>query len=797
MGIEIQCNNKSLKIINVYLPGGASDQVINQSYKNDLLNITNLNDPFIIVGDLNSKHTDWNCDVSNVAGNILKSTSDNSNFFIDWPPHHTYCPMSVYKSHATIDLILTNYKIPINSISTRSQFSSDHLPVECNIAFEIDRTSIYQYNFNKANWQTYRSKIDIGLDQLIYMDPIINSTDEIDKKIKDLTTLIQEAKTVAIPQERSGHDKIFIDPLLKNIINQRNYFRRRFLHNHDPIDNDYYKELQSLVKSKLKEARQQRWENKIKDCTPQNNNIHMLAKSIKRNKTDIPNLIDESNNTASSDIEKASSLANYFSNNHTNTLNNSLIIHTNRVNATVKTFLSNPCPPPDSTIDYRETAEIIKNLKNGKSPGDDGICNRLLKNLPNRAINFLTAILNYCLIMSHFPSSWKNAIVFPLNKPGKDKTHVSGYRPISLLNSMSKVLERIILRRLQNHIDLINCLPNIQFGFRPGHSTGLQLLRLHNFITEAFKNKLSVGMITFDVWKAFDTVWHNGLIYKLINLKFPGHLIKIINSFLTNRSFQVKVGNAVSPIHTFNYGVPQGAVLSPCLYSLYTHDIPNIDCNMGLFADDTGMFTAGRLYKGVRKKLTKGAKTISGYFRKWKISLNKSKTCAIFFTKRKKKQLPQASDFIKIEGERIPWSTTIKYLGCTLDRRLTYKTHINNNLNKCCIGIKSLYPLIHRKSNLSTRIKNNMYKTYFRPVLTYPPLICLKSAKTHRNRLQIQQNKLLRLLNNRPYYTRNSDLHNDSKIKPIDQFLENLNDKAKARAEGCSNPLVAELFLPM
>lgn len=123
MGIEIQCNNKSLKVMNVYLPGGASDQLINQNYENDLLNITNLNDPYIIVGDLNSKHTDWNCDVSNVAGNILKRTSDNSNFFIDWPPHHTYCPMSVHKSHATIDLILTNYKIPINSISTRSQFS--------------------------------------------------------------------------------------------------------------------------------------------------------------------------------------------------------------------------------------------------------------------------------------------------------------------------------------------------------------------------------------------------------------------------------------------------------------------------------------------------------------------------------------------------------------------------------------------------------------------------------------------------------------------------------------------------
>lgn len=153
---------------------------------------------------------------------------------------------------------------------------------------------------------------------------------------------------------------------------------RRFLRNRDPIDNDYYKELQSLVKAKLSESRQQRWEKKIQDCTPQNNNIHALAKSIKRQKTEIPNLTDESNNIASSDIEKATSLASYFSNNHINKLSNKLKAHTQEVNSVVKTFLSNPSPPPEAPIEYIETATIMKNLKNGKSPGVDGICNRLL-----------------------------------------------------------------------------------------------------------------------------------------------------------------------------------------------------------------------------------------------------------------------------------------------------------------------------------------------------------------------------------------------------------------------------------
>lgn len=139
---------------------------------------------------------------------------------------------------------------------------------------------------------------------------------------------------------------------------------------------------------------------------------------------------------------------------------------------------------------------------------------------------------------------------------------------------MSKLAERTILNRLKEEIEKNETIPHEQFGFREGHDTTMQLTRVVEKITKNFKNKNMTGMICFDIEKAFDKVWHPGLIAKLCKAKINFRLINLLTSFLKNRTFQVKLNNSLSSKRPCRSGVPQGAVLSPTLANIFTHDIP-------------------------------------------------------------------------------------------------------------------------------------------------------------------------------------------------------------------------------
>jgi len=201
----------------------------------------------------------------------------------------------------------------------------------------------------------------------------------------------------------------------------------------------------------------------------------------------------------------------------------------------------------------------------------------------------LTHIFNECLRIGHFLTSWKHAIVITIPKTGKDHRHPVNYRPIALLSSLSKIFECVVLAKLNAAIG-----PKIrkeQFAFRPQHSTTHQLVSLIDQLAANSNNKLRTVAVFLEVEKAFDRVWHAGLLYKLHTLGIPTSLLSIINSFLTDRSFSVRLNTTISSSRSVLSGVPQGSCLSPTLYLAYTNDVPlNQNAQLNIFADDT-MFT--------------------------------------------------------------------------------------------------------------------------------------------------------------------------------------------------------------
>ncbi|GFW15503.1 RNA-directed DNA polymerase from mobile element jockey [Trichonephila clavipes] len=149
--------------------------------------------------------------------------------------------------------------------------------------------------------------------------------------------------------------------------------------------------------------------------------------------------------------------------------------------------------------------------------------------------------------MNHFPKPWKHATIIMLPKPKKDLKFPINFRPISLISSIAKIYEKILLTRIEKHTTDNNIIPDFQHGFRKETSTYHQLLRVANKIIHGFNHSKTTGGLFLDVEKAFDRLWHNGLIYKMINLHFPDYLIHTLADYLNDRTFQIKIDATTSP----------------------------------------------------------------------------------------------------------------------------------------------------------------------------------------------------------------------------------------------------------
>ncbi|GBN57982.1 putative RNA-directed DNA polymerase from transposon BS [Araneus ventricosus] len=216
-------------------------------------------------------------------------------------------------------------------------------------------------------------------------------------------------------------------------------------------------------------------------------------------------------------------------------------IHTNEVNNYINIYFNNLAI--SSTPDFISSPEVIKLIKKinpRKTTCSGGVPNKAIRMLTFNAVTRLTRIFNKFLIIQHFPDAWEIAHVLMFPKPNQKRKFPGSYRTISLLSNIGKLYEKILLKRRNDHCYTNNIIPDEQFGFRDKHSCTHQLLRVTNKIVQGFNVKHYTGGVFLNVRKAFDRMWHNGLIVKLIKYQFPEYLVKIIQRFLSNRSKLIK-----------------------------------------------------------------------------------------------------------------------------------------------------------------------------------------------------------------------------------------------------------------
>ena len=278
-----------------------------------------------------------------------------------------------------------------------------------------------------------------------------------------------------------------------------------------------------------------------------------------------------------------------------------------------------------TTLSPDEVKCILKSLPVGKATGPDGVSNRILSELANGLSSPICDLFNQSLRQGDVPDCFKESHVCPIHKGG-DQSLPSNYRPISLLSNLEKSLERAVFKYLYNHFRDNNILSSFQSGFIPGDYTVNQLTYLYNTFCQAIDEGKEVRVVFCDVSKAFDRVWHAGLIHKLRAAGITGHLLKWFVSYLEKRRQRVVASGVQSEWNYISAGVPQGSILGPLLFLLYINDIViDIGANIRLFADDTSLFVIVKNPDAAAELINNDMNKISTWAGKWLVKFNPGK----------------------------------------------------------------------------------------------------------------------------------------------------------------------------
>ena len=482
---------------------------------------------------------------------------------------------------------------------------------------------------------------------------------------------------------------------------------------------NYYDQLSSKLKSSSLTSRD--WWKTLKLLMSSNSS------------SSIPPLFDNScDSMVFDENEKANVLNCYFANQ-------------SRVDDSLSVLPNEYYPLTQSSLDTltilpSEVKDALKSLKRGKASGPDGINNRILIEVSNQIAPHLCDLFNPSLNVYRLPSSWKISNVSPIFKSG-DPSLPSNYRPVSLLNSIEKVFERIIFKHVSNHLKDIGFFTPFQSGFMPGDSTVNQVSCLYNNICKALDDGLEFRAVFFDISKAFDKVWHKGLLFKLQRAGINGKLLSWFSNYLSNRYQRVVIPGGISSLCHVQAGVPQGSILGPLLFLVYINDIvDDIQSNINLFADDTSLSMVVDDPTNVGNMLQSDIDKISRWAQKWLVKFNPSKSESLVISRKRNK--PNHPNLFMSNIE-IPSVSSHKHLGIFLSNDGSWDIHINKSLEKAWrrVGI-----MRHLKVRLNRQSLQTIYFSFIRPLLEYGDVIWDNLSQGLKDELDKLQNEAARIV---------------------------------------------------
>lgn len=757
---------------------------------NDIKKIIKIDCPLIMAGDFNARHRAWNSRINNTNGKQLYNHCLRSTFVIQGPTIPTYTHASQKFLPDILDISIVKNIPYLIDYQVHEKLDSDHLPVEMILYSNIEKVVCAKHNYNKADWPKFQEQIDNKIDSTTE----IKDTLSLDIAVFNLTNNIQAAIKASVPLHKPKPEKPIINNDIKKLIQLRNKLRKTNRRVSHPHVNARINALRILIRNKITKLRNDKWNKKVSELNTKDHSAWKLTKSLTQTKTIIPPL-KSGNKIITDPKEKSELLATTLKDSFTPNVQDPLLLqHYNNVADSVKALYKTEENSKFKKYRSSQIKNILLKLKKKKAPGPDDIPNEALVHLPDSAIQLLTKIINSILKLGYFPNDWKIAKVLMLPKPGKDSRDPNNYRPISLLCTLSKVTEKAILTRLNKYLNSNKIIINEQFGFRSNHSTAQQVVRVVDHVTKGFARNEVTAMLLIDLQKAFDKVWHDGLIYKLHIIKIPQYLLFTIKSYLENRHFYVDSQGSRSSTKSIAAGVPQGSLLGPVLFNIYINDIPkDPKTTLAIYADDTAVMATSTHVPTAVKNLQIHTTAISTWFNTWRLKVNTLKCETILFQNSYKKYTNYKQ--IELNHEKVPKTKIAKYLGVHLDSRLKWLHHMKTTRLKASARLAQLYPILNKRSNIQTKTAINIYKATILPVLTYAAPAWTTVHKIHLKNLQMIQNKCLKIITNPPRYSKINTIHSELDILKTNKVIYNQCRNFFHKSSQHSNPLISKFTI--
>lgn len=407
-------------------------------------------------------------------------------------------------------------------------------------------------------------------------------------------------------------------------------------------------------------------------------------------------------------------------------------------------------------VDEDKINMLLRNLDAGKASGIDGISPFIWKQLQNEAAKPIQILFNSMIDKSTFPKPLKRTIIIPIHKSGVEYESAN-YRPVSIPISLNKILEREMYDQIEEYLKSSELLDVYQYGFTKGKGCSDIIGKVIAETSKAVEKGKIVILISLDLSKAFDKLDHDLLINKLRDIGFDKRSLDLMKDYLSDRSQQVKIGDKLSFIGIILSGVPQGTNLGPLLFSIFINDMKYLPTHSRIFkfADDNLLlFEIDPSNNGAvnyEELLKADLQMINDYFERNKLVLNLQKSQALIIGKKDPKGIKEVLSEYQIEIKE-----EMKYLGVVLDAELKFNTHshaIKKKINQA-IGAVSVM-----RNKLMLRPLLNFYFANFQSHLMYSTFLLIRLPSYELKKLQISQNRILKLIYKLPTLTSTSDLY--------------------------------------
>ncbi len=722
---EYSPKRRSLLFGCYYRPPSSDLSAFTVALETSLHDIDFNNHDVILAGDFNATSPTWSpTDSFNPAGSILEPVFLHLGLtqFVDQPTHVR--PNAGNICGSTLDLILSSSPTLVSLVECLPPLGrSDHCVLKASFNFQLstpprkirlrriwayDKVDIGSLNncLQTADWTSLSSA------------PTIDSAWSAWKSVFwDLVHTHVPSKLLARPRAQAP----WMTDVLRGLIKEKRTAFRAFKASPSAELRTRFCEIRNMVTSRLRKAERQYAQSlhrKNKLCeTPSsarqfwqfvNNHLGRTKSSV------IPDLVQTTlpdraaqQRCVASDAEKAKLLNEFFVSQTILPDSTKLVPTISQQNS--KSFSRLHTTPSD-------VYDILNTLKTTKSAGCDDIPPRLLRICAGGISSSLASLFNRSFSESKVPAEWKKARVVPVFKRG-DKSLPTNYRPISLLCVISKVQERIVYNKVLRFLNPF--LSVKQSGFRKADGAELQLLRLVQQWSEILDKSCYVGAVFFDLRKAFDKVWHDGLLAKLKAAGVSGKAFDWFTDFLVNRMQCTMVGREMSRDLALHAGVPQGAILSPLLFLIYVNDFPHAvqAGNSNLFADDTSLFVSSNDSAILERRLQDAIDQAANWFHKWLVSVNTTKSAVLVFRTRKMRFVPVA---VHIDSQPIPQQNSHRHLGLELDEFINWNSHTAVLVRKLSSKLGLLFRV---RKRLSGTIIRDIYLTCLLPSLEYGSLV--------------------------------------------------------------------------